>query len=241
MKSHKIQLFFYPTLIIVALIIGISFKNTLGHLNRVDVTGSAKRDFISDIIVWESTFKTKNIELKDAYQKLDNDRKLISNYLNDNNISLDGVVFSSINIRKQYEYKWDDDGTKYEEFSGYLLNQEIKIESHEVLKIEDLSRDITTLIDQGIEIQSKEPYYFYSKLADLKIDMIAEATKDASERAMQITNNANSSLGGLIQAKMGVFQITAKNSTERYSWGGTHNKTSKHKTATVTMRLSYGL
>ena len=241
MKSHKTQLLFYPTLIIVALIIGLSFKDALGHLNRIDVTGGVTQDFTSDIIVAEATFKTKNIELKNAYKKLEDDRKLISDYLDDNNVPMDDVVFSSINIQKQYEYKWDDDGTKYEEFSGYLLKQNIKIESNEVLKIEGLSRDITTLIDQGIEIQSKAPYYFYSKLADLKIDMIAAATKDASERAMQIANNANSSLGDLIQAKMGVFQITAKNSTEGYSWGGTHNKTSKHKTATVTMRLSYGL
>tara|TARA_B100001758_G_C18286784_1_gene544733 strand:- start:239 stop:964 length:726 start_codon:yes stop_codon:yes gene_type:complete len=241
MKSHKTQLLFYPTLIIVALIIGMSFKNALGHLNRIDVTGGVTQDFTSDIIVAEATFKTKNIELKDAYKKLENDRKLISDYLDDNNVPMDDVVFSSINIQKKYEYKWDDDGTKYEEFSGYLLKQSIKIESNQVLKIEGLSRDITTLIDQGIEIQSKAPYYFYSKLADLKIDMIAAATKDASERAMQIANSANSSLGDLIQAKMGVFQITAKNSTEGYSWGGTHNKTSKHKTATVTMRLSYGL
>jgi len=241
MKSHKTQLLFYPTLIIVALIIGMSFKNALGHLNRIDVTGGVTQDFTSDIIVAEATFKTKNIELKDAYKKLENDRKLISDYLDDNNVPMDDVVFSSINIQKKYEYKWDDDGTKYEEFSGYLLKQSIKIESNQVLKIEGLSRDITTLIDQGIEIQSKAPYYFYSKLADLKINMIAAATKDASERAMQIANSANSSLGDLIQAKMGVFQITAKNSTEGYSWGGTHNKTSKHKTATVTMRLSYGL
>ncbi len=241
MKSHKTQLLFYPTLIIVALIIGMSFKNALGHLNRIDVTGGVTQDFTSDIIVAEATFKTKNIELKDAYKKLENDRKLISDYLDDNNVPMDDVVFSSINIQKKYEYKWDDDGTKYEEFSGYLLKQSIKIESNQVLKIEALSRDITTLIDQGIEIQSKAPYYFYSKLADLKINMIAAATKDASERAMQIANSANSSLGDLIQAKMGVFQITAKNSTEGYSWGGTHNKTSKHKTATVTMRLSYGL
>jgi hypothetical protein len=241
MKSHKTQLLFYPTLIIVALIIGMSFKNALGHLNRIDVTGGVTQDFTSDIIVAEATFKTKNIELKDAYKKLEDDRKLISDYLDDNNVPMDDVVFSSINIQKKYEYKWDDDGTKYEEFSGYLLKQSIKIESNQVLKIEGLSRDITTLIDQGIEIQSKAPYYFYSKLADLKINMIAAATKDASERAMQIANSANSSLGDLIQAKMGVFQITAKNSTEGYSWGGTHNKTSKHKTATVTMRLSYGL
>ena len=35
------------------------------------------------------------------------------------------------------------------------------------------------------------------------------------------------------------LQITAKHSTERYAWGGTHNKTSRDKTAHVTMKLTY--
>ena len=122
-----------------------------------------------------------------------------------------------------------------------MLKQNLKIESSEVSKIEDLSRDITTLIDSGIEIQSGAPYYFYSKLSDLKIDMIAEATKDADIRAQKIADNASTKLGKLINGQMGVFQIVAKNSTEKYSWGGTHNKTSKYKTATVTMRLNYEL
>ena len=46
-------------------------------------------------------------------------------------------------------------------------------------------------------------------------------------------------LGKLLNAQMGVFQITAKHSTERYTWGGTHNKTSQDKTAHVTMKLTY--
>ena len=71
--------------------------------------------------------------------------------------------------------------------------------------------------------------------------MIAEATKDANTRAQQIADKSNTKLGNLINAQMGVFQIIAKNSTENYSWGGTHNKTSKHKTATVTMKLNYEL
>ena len=83
MKTNQTQLFFYPTLIIVSLIIGISFKNTLGHLNRVDVTGSAKRDFISDIIVWESTFRTKNIELKDWDRPNDPDEFVKNPMFND--------------------------------------------------------------------------------------------------------------------------------------------------------------
>ena len=38
---------------------------------------------------------------------------------------------------------------------------------------------------------------------------------------------------------MGVFQITAQHSTERYTWGGTHNNTSRDKTVHVTMKLTY--
>ena len=241
MKNYKPIYIMSSTLIIVAVILGIYFKSALQQVDSIKVTGSAKRDFVSDIIVWESTFSTKNMFLKDAYKKLDEDRKLISNYLKENKISLDDVIFSSISIKKKFDYKWDNDGIKYEEFSGYLLKQNLKIESTEVSKIEDLSRDITTLIDSGVEIQSGVPYYFYSRLSDLKIDMIAEATKDADIRAQKIADNANTKLGKLINGQMGVFQIVAKNSTEKYSWGGTHNKTSKYKTATVTMRLNYEL
>ena len=48
-----------------------------------------------------------------------------------------------------------------------------------------------------------------------------------------------------IQKMVGKFniikglQITAKHSTERYTWGGTHNKTSRDKTTHVTMKLTY--
>jgi len=228
-------------LIIIALILSFSFEDAVGPVSSINVTGSAKHDFISDVIVWEATFNTKNMVLSDAYKKLDGDRKLISDYLEDNNIPIKDVIFSSISMTEQYDYITDDDGNRFKDFSGYVLVQSLKIESNAVSKIEDLSRDITSLIDSGIQIASSAPYYFYSKLADLKIDMIAEATKDANERAEQIAKNSKSKLGQLMSAQMGVFQIIAKNSTENYSWGGTHNKTSKHKTATVTMKLSYGI
>ena len=238
MQNAKI-LIISSALIIISVILGNSFKDTFEHLNSIKTTGLAKRDFISDIIIWSGSFSTKNIILEDAYKKLDSDKNYIISYLNDNNIPTEDAVFSSINIEKTYKNKTDRDGIRTKEFDGYLLRQDYKIESHAVKEIEHLSRDITSLIDKGIEIRSNAPYYFYSKLADLKIDMISEATRDAKLRAEKIAENSNSGLGKLLNAQMGVFQITAKHSTERYTWGGTHNKTSRDKTANVTMKLTY--
>jgi hypothetical protein len=56
-----------------------------------------------------------------------------------------------------------------------------------------------------------------------------------------IAKNAHAKLGDLRKASMGVFQIIAQNSSEDYSWGGSFNTYSKHKTATITTRLEYNI
>ena len=106
-------------------------------------------------------------------------------------------------------------------------------------KVEAISRQVTELINSGIEFYSSSPEYYYTKLAELKIEMIAEATKDANTRAKKIAENAGSDIGALKNASMGVFQIVAQNSAEEYSWGGSFNTASKRKTASITVKLEY--
>ncbi|NNL79670.1 MAG: SIMPL domain-containing protein, partial [Flavobacteriaceae bacterium] len=74
---------------------------------------------------------------------------------------------------------------------------------------------------------------------DLKIEMISRATENARLRAERIATNSGARLGNLLTAKMGIFQITGQNSNEDYSWGGAYNTSSKEKTASITMKLTY--
>ena len=106
-------------------------------------------------------------------------------------------------------------------------------------KVEQISREITELLNQGVQLTSVPPRYYYTQLADLKIEMISKATEDARIRAEKIAENSGGQLGELQSAKMGVFQITGQNSDETYSWGGAYNTSSKNKTASITMRLEY--
>jgi hypothetical protein len=120
------------------------------------------------------------------------------------------------------------------------LTQTINIKSKEVEKIEKITREVSELLDKGIELNVSSPEYYYTKLADLKIQMLAEAAKDARKRAETIASNSGAKLGSLKSASMGVFQITAPNSSEdEYSWGGTFNTSSKEKRASINMRLTY--
>ena len=83
------------------------------------------------------------------------------------------------------------------------------------------------------------PRYYYTKLADLKHEMIKKATEDARQRAEIIAAESGGSLGELRDARMGVFQITGQYSDEDYSWGGSFNTADKEKTATITINLTY--
>ncbi len=228
------------SIIITAWVLGNAFQNRNKSANTISVTGLGTKDFVSDLIVWSGNFSKRNLVLRDAYAELDKDRETIRTYLKKKGIPDASIVFSAVGINKEFETVYDTEmNVKEQRFAGYLLDQTVTIESKEVDKIEDISRQVSELINSGVEFYSQEPQYYYTKLSELKIEMIAQATKDANERAERIADNAGSSIGSLKTASMGVFQIVAQNSAEDFSWGGSFNTSSKRKTANITVKLEY--
>lgn len=227
------------TIILSVIIASYAFVNRNSDNNTISVTGLSERNFESDLIVWKSQFTTKNGSLTAAYSEIKTNNQLITNFLIEKGIKKEEMTFSAVEIAKEYVYTNGPGGTSYSTFDGYRLNQTVSISSGDVEKIEKLSREITELINKGIEITSMAPQYYYTKLADLKLEMLAQATKDGLQRAKTIAENGDASLGSLVSSTQGVFQIVGLNSAEDYSWGGAFNTSSKKKTASVTVKLMY--
>jgi hypothetical protein len=240
MKAHVNHIIVGVSIILTALVLGKSFKARNQNDNTISVTGLGEKEFVSDLIVWSGTFTKKSMNLKEAYADLNKDREFIEKYLVTKGVNSESIVFSSININKDFDNYYNEDRNINEEiFTGYKLEQTVEIESSDVDKIENISRKVSELINSGIEFYSNNPEYFYTKLSVLKIQMISEATKDGLQRAEKIAENSGSSLGTLKKANMGVFQIVAPNSGEDYSWGGSFNTSSKRKKANITMKLDF--
>ena len=158
------------------------------------------------------------------------------------------ITFSSVNTQKVYhkEVTAGEEGkatdgriqpvvVETSKIDLYVLTQMVTVEGTDMEKVPEVSRSVTSLIKDGVEIDSGSPSYLYTKLSELKINMLADATKDATTRAEQIVNNANGKLGRLVDAKMGVMQINPKGSSATSAEG--NNDTSsleKEITAVVT-------
>jgi len=240
MKNYLNSIVFGLAIIIAAALLGNAFMNRNKSEGFIAVTGLGNADFTSDLIVWEGSYSTLNGNLKQAYSDLEKNKGIITKYLSSKGINSDEIVYNAVSTQEKREQNYSESGRYMgDKFIGYQLSQSIKIESKNVIQIEKISREITELLNQGVQLYSQPPRYYYTKLADLKIEMISKATEDARLRAEKIAQNSGSTLGELIDAKMGIFQITGQNSNENYSWGGTFNTSNKEKTASITMKLNY--
>jgi hypothetical protein len=234
-----------PIIISIAVIISViiaaaALKYRYKSSETIVVTGLAEKDFISDQIVWTGNFSRSSFDLRSAYSSLKADEAEIKRYLNASGITDTSIVFSSIDIQKNFKQTFDANGRQsVSEFNGYTLNGTVTVDSKEIQKVEKLSREITGLLEKGIELNSSAPRYYYTKLNELKIDLLAKASQDAKLRAETIADNSKADLGSIKKANMGVFQITGRNSNEDYSYGGAFNTSSKEKTASITLKVEY--
>ena len=240
MKTNTNAIIFGIAIVASSIFLGKAYTDRSKADGEIRVTGLGKADFSSDLIVWEGKFGSQNIDLKKSYLSLEKNKSAVNKYLIDKGIESEQLIYSAVKTNKNYKSLYSNDGDFIgEEFISYELTQTVKIESKEVDKIEKISREITELLNQGVQFYSEAPRYYYTKLADLKIKMISKATEDARLRAEKISEFSGGKLGKLESARMGIFQITGQNSKENHSWGGTYNTTSRKKTASITMKLTY--
>jgi len=240
MKQYTNSIIFGIAIVASSIFLGKAYTDRNKVEGEIQVTGLGKADFSSDLIVWEGRFGAQNMDLKQAYLTLEKNKSIINTYLATKGINPEQLIYSAVKTDRKNKRIYSSDGNYIgDEFIGYELNQSVQIESEDVDKIEKLSREITELLNQGVQFYSESPRYYYTKLADLKIEMISKATEDARIRAENISEFSGGKLGKLESAKMGVFQITGQNSKEDYSWGGTFNTSSREKTASITMKLVY--
>lgn len=207
----------------------------------LSATGSASVDFTSDLAVWRGSFSVRGNTSREAYQKIEKNLEIVKDYLKESGVTGEEIIFYSVDIDELTRDNYNEEGEYIgSESDGYELTQSFAVSSYDVDKITNVSNKCTELINSGVEIFSDSPEYYYTKLDELKLQLIEEATKNAKERIDIMARNAGCQTGELLTANLGVFQITgAYSGTEEYSYGGTFNTSERDKTASITVRLNY--
>lgn len=209
------------------------------NADSVTVTGSTKRRVEADLAKWNASFtrRTSAYDLKAGIARSAADIEAIKKFVTDHGIPAEAIIATPIQTESMYEY------TNYgptNNLIGYNVRQSVRVESEDVDAVENLGKDISKLIDQGIIADYQNTEYFYTKITDLRPELFAEATADAQVRAEAIAKGTSTKVGKLKSARTGVVQILPPNSLE-FSDYGAYDTSTRQKEITATVSVSFEL
>ncbi|MBE6221052.1 MAG: SIMPL domain-containing protein [Alistipes sp.] len=240
MKTNSKYIIIALAIIVAAWLLGRAYTYKYRSQDTVVVTGLGETEFSSDLIVWNGELVFETQDVATGYTQLERNKQKVMDFITSRGVAKEQIAFKFVNVFKQTEPVYNASGNYAgQRFTGYRLSQSFSIESSEVDKVENISRDISALIAQGVSIEAYQPSYYYTKLDDVKLSLIESASADARARAEKIAENAGTKIGRVASAKMGVFQITGANSNEEFLAGGSFNTSSRQKKARITMKVEY--
>ncbi len=224
--------------IICTLLLGLFLKARDQANQTINVTGSAKRDIVSDLGILRGNLQTSGATAEAAYQQLQQQRPLVLAYLAEQGFAEADINQNTINLNAVYEF--NSQGFQTNVVLAYNANQMIDVQSRDVTKIKQMSLNITSLVSKGISFSVNPPEFYYTKLAGLKVEIQADAAKDALNRAQKIAEATGSDLGPITNARMGVIQITPVNSNMIADYG-INDVSSIEKEITAVVNASFRL
>jgi uncharacterized protein len=190
---------------------------------HIRITGSAKKRITSDLIEWSATVDAHAADRTAAYKIVRDGVNKVVAFLGKEGIKPDEIKPQSADFKQTFEtqyYGVGKDRIEKQVPTGYTTTQVITVRSLDVTRIEKASREVTTLLEEGVSVSSGSPSYYYTRLGELKLQMLAAAGKDARSRADNILRSTGGgAIGKLLGADMGIININRANSTETSEQG----------------------
>lgn len=217
---------------------------SLQEANRViTVRGLNEREVKANLGVWPITLKVADNNVVTAQTALEAQKQTVLTFLEKHGI--EGHEISVIGQRVT-----DKLANEYGNNSGgfrYILQATVQVRTANVEALDKASGDAGALLKDGVTLASDGcsggPDFSFTKLNEIKPEMLREATANARAAAQQFADDSGSALGGIRRATQGYFSITARDTVEENSSGGGYGCTpsSIDKRVRVVTTVEYSL
>jgi uncharacterized protein len=204
-------------LLLAVVLITSTWKSIVRSQQTIAVTGSAKTNIVSDMGVLRGNITFVGNTTKDGVEKIKPQMQQLLHFLQQKGIPQNTIELLPMNQYANYET--NAQGYQTGNIISYTVSQRFQFTSNNVQLIKKISLEMSQLISEGVNVQMDMPEYFYSKLADIKVSIQSLAAKDAQQRAQAMAEATGQTLGAMRSAKMGVIQITPKNSNTISDYG----------------------
>lgn len=177
----------------------------------VTVKGLAEQDVKSDLAVWPIQFKVAGDDLSATQQELKRQEQVIRAFMQKYGIGADEITVQQIQVSDALanQYRPDNIGSRY------TIDATIGVRTNNVDAVATAAQHIGDLVADGVLLgYGVLPQFSFTKLNDIKPQMVADATANAREAAQQFANDSGAKVGAIRSASQGYFSISARDDVQ---------------------------
>ncbi|EIM1029675.1 SIMPL domain-containing protein [Campylobacter coli] len=217
MKTNS--LFVSVAVVLASVILAFGFNKALSDFKTLErsvtVKGLSQKDVEADTLILPIKFTRSGNNLANLYEELESDKQNIIRFLEEQGVKSDEISYNSPNIIDRLSDPYSNDAQATYRYIGtanlLIYTKNIKLGKNILEKISSLGKlgIVTKIEDYEIE-------YLYTKLNEIKPQMIEEATLNARNSAIKFAQDSNSNLGKIKKASQGQFSISNRDKNTPY-------------------------
>lgn len=175
----------------------------------VTVRGLAERDVTADLATWTISYSSSSADLAAAQAKVQQDTRAIEQFFAGLGFPKDALQPTGANVSS-----YSDRG-----ITTFTVRQRLALRTNDIKLAQKAVARQFDLVNRGVMLEEGSGMsYTFTKLNDIKPEMVAEATKDARASAEQFAKDSGASVGAIRDATQGYFSIEGRDG-ESSGWG----------------------
>ena len=185
-------------------------------VRTVSVKGLSEREVPADRVIWPLVYKELGDELGGIYRAINTKNAIVIDFLKSNGIAETDISVAAPAIIDMQAERYGDRNVPYR----YNVTSVITVSSSQVDRVRELVVKHASLLEKGVAIVTGDyqynTQYLFTKLNELKPEMIAEATQNARVAAEKFAKDSDSKLGKISSAYQGQFSTEDRDANTPY-------------------------
>lgn len=190
--------------------IGVALFKSRKSVRFVTVKGLAEKEVDANLVIWPLSFTAAANSLHALEHKIDEQRKVVVQFLKSAGFEESEINHTPLSVEDHYATRYVKKEDVTFRYTGSVV---IKLRSNKVKVAKKTMEKTADLIRKGVVLAGSdwrtETQFLFTKLNDIKPQMIEEATLNARKVAEQFAKDSQSKIGKILHANQGVFQINS--------------------------------
>lgn len=205
-------------------LLGDGLRRAHAAERSVTVRGLAERDVTADLATWTIAYASTGSDLANVRAEVEQNTNAVRAYFKGLGFPDDALSATGVGVNQ-----YTNNG-----IPNITITQRMQLRTTDIERAQRAVANQFDLVRRGVTLQEGSAMsYSFTKLNDIKPEMVAAATKDARAAAEQFAKDSGTGVGGIKSATQGYFSIEPRDGDASGGYGAADTPFKKVRVVTT--------